>query len=45
MTRICLNEAYIKVGRGKYLSDSSPVHNGFKQGDALSPLLYNFDLE
>jgi hypothetical protein len=27
------------------LSDSFPIQNGLKQGDALSPLLYNFALE
>jgi hypothetical protein len=27
------------------LSDSFPVQNGPKQGDALSPLLFNFALE
>lgn len=27
--------------KGKYLSDSFPVQNGFKQGDALSPLLFS----
>jgi hypothetical protein len=27
------------------LSNSSPIQNGLKQGDALSPLLYNFALE
>jgi hypothetical protein len=24
---------------GKYLSDSFPIQNGLKQGDALSPLI------
>jgi hypothetical protein len=27
------------------LSDSFPIQNGLKQGDALSPLLFNFTLE
>jgi hypothetical protein len=30
---------------GKLLSDTFPIQNGLKQGDALSPLLYNFALE
>jgi hypothetical protein len=30
---------------GKHLSDSFPIQNGLKQGDALSPLLLNFALE
>jgi hypothetical protein len=34
-----------KVRVGKYLSDSFPIQNGLKQGDALSPLLFNFALE
>jgi hypothetical protein len=34
-----------KVRIGKHLSDSFPVQNGLKQGDALSPLLFNFALE
>jgi hypothetical protein len=30
---------------GKHLSDSIPIQNGLKQGDALSPLLINLALE
>jgi hypothetical protein len=34
-----------KVCIGKHLSDSFPIQNALKQGDALSPLLFNFALE
>jgi hypothetical protein len=34
-----------KVRIGKHLSDSSPIQDGLKQGDALSSLLFNFPLE
>jgi hypothetical protein len=30
---------------GKYQSEKCPIHNGLKQGDVLSPLLFNFALE
>jgi len=43
--RLCLNETYSKVRIGKNLSDAFPVQNGLKQGDALSPLLFNFASE
>jgi hypothetical protein len=36
---------YSKVLIRKHLSDSFPIQNGLKQGDALSPLLFNFALE
>jgi hypothetical protein len=42
---MCLNETYSNVRIGKHLSDSFPIQNGLKQGDALSPLLFNFALE
>jgi hypothetical protein len=42
---MCLNETYSKVRIGKLLCDSFPIQNGLKQGDALSPLLFNFALE
>jgi hypothetical protein len=42
---MCLNETCSKVCIGKLLSDKFPIHNGLKQGDALSPLLFNFALE
>jgi hypothetical protein len=45
LIKMCLNETYSKVCIGKHLSDSFPIQNGLKQGDALSPLLFNFALE
>jgi hypothetical protein len=42
---MCLNETYSKVLTDKHLSHSFPIQNGVKQGDALSPLLFNFALE
>jgi len=30
---------------GKNVSDKFPIRNGLKQGDALSPMLFNFALE
>jgi hypothetical protein len=40
LIKMCLNEIY-----SKYLSDKFPIQNGLKQGDASSPLLFNFALE
>jgi hypothetical protein len=45
LIKMCLNETYCNVRIGKHLSDSFPIQNGLKQGDALSPLLFNFDSE
>jgi hypothetical protein len=42
---MCLSETYSKVRVGKFLSGTLPIQNGLKQGDALSPLLFNFTLE
>jgi hypothetical protein len=42
LIKMCLNEAYSKVRIGKNLSDSFPIQNGLKQGDALSPPLFNW---
>jgi hypothetical protein len=40
-----LNEMYSKAHIDKNLSDTFFTHNGLKQGDALSPLLFNSALE
>jgi hypothetical protein len=45
LIKMCLKETYIKVRIGKYLSDTFLIQNDLKQGDALSPLLFNFALE
>jgi hypothetical protein len=45
LIKMCLNGTYSTVHIGKYQSDKFPIQNGLKQGDALSPLLFNFALE
>ena len=45
LIEMCLTETYNIVRVGKNLSDMFPIRNGLKQGDALSPLLFNFALE
>jgi hypothetical protein len=40
-----LNYTYSKVHISKHLSDSFPIQNGLKQGDALSSLPFNLALE
>ena len=42
---MCLTETYSRVQVGKDLSDMFPIGNGLKQGDALSPLRFNFALD
>ena len=42
---MCLTETYSRVRVGKNLSETSPIRNGLKHGDVLSPLLFNFALE
>jgi hypothetical protein len=44
LIKMCLNETYSKIRIGKHLSGAFPIQNGLKQGDALSPLFFNFAL-
>jgi hypothetical protein len=41
---MCSNEMYSKVYTSKHFSDNFPIQSGVKQGDASSPLLFNFAL-
>jgi len=45
LIKMCLPAKYSRAWEGKNLSDMFPIRNGWKQGDALSPLLFNFALE
>jgi len=45
LIKMCLTETYSRIRVGKNLSDMFPIRNILKQGDALSPLLFNFALE
>src|SRR5215469_15216243 len=45
LIKMCLTETYSRVRVGKNVSDMFPIKNGLKQGDALSPLFFNFALE
>jgi len=45
LIKMCLTETCSRVPVGKNLSDRFPIRNDLKQGDALSPLLFNFALE
>jgi hypothetical protein len=40
-----LSETYSKAHVDKHLSDTFSIQSGLKQGDVLSPLLFNFALE
>jgi len=42
LIKMCLNETCSRVRVGKNLCEMFPIRNGLKQGDALSPLLFNF---
>jgi hypothetical protein len=43
--KMCLNEVCNKFRMGKCLSDTFPIQNGLKRGDALSSLLFNIALK
>jgi hypothetical protein len=45
LLKMSLTETYSRVRVGKNVSDRFPIRNGLKQGDALSPMLFNFTLE
>jgi len=45
LIKMSLTETYSRVWVGKNVSDKFPIRNGLKQGDALSPMLFNFALE
>jgi hypothetical protein len=43
--KMCLNETYSRICVDEHVSDTFPIQNGLKQGEALSPLLLSFALE
>jgi hypothetical protein len=45
LVEMCLTEIYSRIRVGKSLSDMFPIKNGFKWGDALSPLPLSVVLE
>jgi len=45
LIKLSLIETYSRVRVGKNVSDKLPIRNGLKQGDALTPVLFNFALE
>jgi len=45
LIKMCRSETYSRVRVGKHLSDMFHIRKGLKQGDALSPLLFDFYLE
>jgi hypothetical protein len=45
LIKMYLIKMYSEVRIRKHLSDSFPIQNGLKQGDASSPLLFNFNFE
>ena len=45
LIKMSLTETYSRVRVGKNVSDRFPIRNGLKQGDALTPMIFNFALE
>ena len=45
LIKMCLPETYSRVRVGKNLSDTFPIRNGLKQGDAVSPLPFSYALD
>ena len=45
LIKMCLTETYSRVWVGKILSAMFPIRNGWKQGDEVSTLFFNFALE
>jgi hypothetical protein len=45
LIKMFLNETYSSVHTGKYQSDKFHNQNGLKEGDDLSPWLFNFAVE
>ena len=45
LIKMCPSETYSRVWVGRHLSDMFPTKNGFKLGDVVSPLIFNFVLE
>ena len=45
LIKLSLTETCGRVRVGKNVSDRFPIRSGLKQGDALSPMLFNFALE
>jgi len=41
LIKVCLTETYSRVRVGKNLSEMFPIRNVLKQGDAVTPLLFN----
>jgi hypothetical protein len=45
LVKLCLSKTYRRVRVGKNISDIFPIMNGLKQGDALTPLIFNFSFK